>query len=88
MTCPHGTGGSAQCRHEESVIAHLEVVQPLGIDSQYFIVLVKGKQVHITNALLFLLFHILGLWLDPCREAINLERAPLLNIMQIKLLAK
>ena len=70
------------------MIAHLEVVQPLGIDSQHFIVLVKGKQVHITDALLFLLLHILGFWLDPCREAINLDKTPPLNIMQMKLLAK
>ena len=70
------------------MIAHLEVVQPLGIDSQHFIVLVKGKQIHITNAFLFLLLHILGLWFDSCREAINLDRAAPLNIMHMKLLAK
>lgn len=45
--------------------AHLEVVQPLCVDSQHFVLLVQGKQVHITNPLFLFLLNILGLRLDP-----------------------
>ena len=56
-------------------LSHLEVVQPLGVDSEHLILLVQGKEVHIADALLFLLLHILGLWLDPRRESINLQES-------------